>query len=306
MRRDRSTSLVRRFNRFYTRRLGVLGERPFDGRYSLGEGRILYELAQREGATASELGHDLGLDAGYVSRIIAALARARLISRTRSTDDRRQFRLELTARGRKAFGELDTWQESVVADQLAPMSERQRGRLVAAMATVEQLLDDARPAAEPYSLRAPRPGDMGWIVHRQGILYAQEYGWDEQFEALAAQVVAEFVLDFDARCERCWIAERDGEIVGSIFLVSASATVAKLRLLYVEPDARGLGIGRRLVDELIRNARRMGYKKITLWTQRNLLAARSLYRAAGFRRVSSKKHHTFGHDLVSETWELAT
>jgi DNA-binding MarR family transcriptional regulator/N-acetylglutamate synthase-like GNAT family acetyltransferase len=301
---------VRAFNRFYTRRIGVLGERLLDSPYSLSEMRVLYELAHREAPTASQLCADLGLDPGYLSRLLRRLERAALVARTAAADDRRRSLLRLTPRGRAAFAPLDARARDEIRSMLAAVAPAARAELVAAMRRIEHLLNGTgRPAAAdegaPCTLRAHRPGDMGWVVARHGALYAAEWGYNHEFEALVARIVADFLERADPTRERCWIAERGGEMVGSVFLVAKSPTVAKLRLLLVEPSARGLGLGRRLVDECIRFARAAGYRKITLWTQSELEAARRIYRQAGFVCVDRKKHRSFGKDgLVAETWDV--
>jgi DNA-binding MarR family transcriptional regulator/GNAT superfamily N-acetyltransferase len=295
---------VRSFTRFYTGRLGVLQEGLLESPFSLTEARVLYELATRERPTASELGRDLGVDAGYLSRILKRFEERGLVARLRSESDGRQMHLALTDAGRAAFLPLDRRSRGQVAAMLEPLSAGDRRRLIEAMATVRILLAPASVEAAPYTLRPHRPGDMGWIIHRHGALYAQEYGWDETFEALVAEIAATFIKDFDPKRERCWIAEKDGEIVGSVLLVAQSDDTAKLRLLYVEPKARGFGIGRRFVDECIRFARAAGYRRITLWTNDVLHAARSIYAASGFRLVKAEPHRSFGHDLVGEEWEL--
>ena len=270
-----------------------------------GEARVLYELAHRDAPTAIELGRDLGLDPGYLSRILRGFARRRLIRRARSTADGRHVHLSITPKGRAAFAPLDARSQVAAETLLRPLAPAARTQLVSAMQAIERVLEGGASARAPYLLRPPVPGDMGTVVHLHGRLYAQEYGWDERFEALVAGVVARFVERFDARRERCWIAEKDGEVVGSVFLVRRSSTVAQLRLLIVDPRARGLGIGERLVDECIRFARAAGYRRITLWTQSILLAARRIYAAKGFRRVRSERYAGFGVPLVSETWELS-
>jgi DNA-binding MarR family transcriptional regulator/N-acetylglutamate synthase-like GNAT family acetyltransferase len=295
---------VRRFNRFYTQKIGVLHEGLLGSPFSLSEARVLYELAHREGPTATELSRDLGLDAGYLSRILRGFEQRRLIGRTRSKADGRQTHLSLTRQGRAAFAPLDARSREEMGSILAKLSAAEQKRLVEAMHTVERLLGAPRVEKAPYLLRPHRPGDMGWIVHRHAVLYAQEYGWDEQFEPLVARIAAKFIERYDARKERCWMAEKDGEIVGSVVLVKRSPTVAQLRLLIVDPAARGLGIGARLVDECVRFARQAGYRKITLWTNSVLRAARRIYEAAGFRLVRRERHRSFGHDLIGETWEL--
>ena len=301
---EQRVDAVRRFNRFYTRRIGVLQEGLLGSRYSLTEVRVLYELAHRETPTAAELCKELGLDPGYVSRIVRGFKKRGLISRSRSATDGRQSLLSLTARGREAFAPLNARSQDEVRGVLRGLSETDQHRLIQAMQTIETLLGPRVEPRVPYLLRPHRPGDMGWVVHRHGALYAQEYGWDETFEALVAENAAKFIREFDPKRERCWIAEREGEIVGSVFLVKQSDAVGKLRLMYVEPKARGLGIGSRLAEECIRFARQVGYRKITLWTNSVLLAARHIYQKAGFRLVHAEPHHSFGHDLIGETWEL--
>lgn len=297
---------VRGFNRFYTQKIGVLREGLLESPFSLTEARILYELAHREAPTASALGKALGLDAGYLSRILQGFEKQGLIRKTRSADDGRQWHIRLTATGRKAFAALDSRSRAQVAALLGGLSEPQQRQAVEAMGRIEALLGDAWPAngKGPFLLRQHRPGDMGWVVYRHGILYAQEYGWDERFEALVAEIAAKFIQHYDPKREHCWIAEKEGEIAGCAFLVRHSATVAKLRLLLVEPGARGLGLGRRLVEECIRFARSAGYRKIMLWTNDVLHAARHIYEKAGFRLVHRERHKSFGHDLVGETWAL--
>ncbi|HEV2289272.1 MAG TPA: helix-turn-helix domain-containing GNAT family N-acetyltransferase [Candidatus Acidoferrales bacterium] len=300
---------IRRFNRFYTKRIGVLDESFLHTPFSLAEGRVLYEIAQLENPSASAVARNLSLDTGYLSRILRDFVRRGFVDKKRSASDGRQSFLALTARGRKALAPLDRRANEEVGAMLRALPAKEQARLASAMDTIANLLGDKskeKPASgAPYLLRFHQSGDMGWIVHRHGVLYSQEYGYDEQFEALCARIVGEFIQNFDAKRERCWIAEREGEIVGSVFLVKKSKSVAKLRLLYVEPIARGLGIGRRLVEECIRFARQAGYKKITLWTQSHLDSARRIYKAAGFRRVHSESHHSFSLDLVAETWDLA-
>ena len=295
---------TRRFNRFYTRRIGVLQEGLLQSPFSLAEARVLYELAHREGPRAAELGKELGLDAGYLSRILCGLRKRGLVDRRPSPADGRTKLLALTRRGKAAFATLDERSRQEVGAMLAALPLRGQGRLVEAMGAIEELLGGGRRAAVPYLLRSHQPGDMGWVVHRHGVLYAQEYGWDERFEGLVAEIVARFVKRFDAKRERCWIAEQGGEIVGSVFLVKQSRTVARLRLMLVEPKARGMGIGTRLVGECIRFARQAGYARITLWTNSVLRAARHIYEQSGFRLVHEEPHTSFGHDLVGETWEL--
>jgi DNA-binding MarR family transcriptional regulator/N-acetylglutamate synthase-like GNAT family acetyltransferase len=297
---------VRRFNRFYTRKIGLLHEGLLQSPFSLTEVRVLYEIAHRVKSTARELSSDLGLDPGYLSRILANFEKNGLVSRTQSTADARQNFLALTPRGRRVFAPLDSQQNAEVEAMLRRLSVPEQKQLVTSMQVIEGLLGEKPKPKPAYRLRAHRPGDVGWVVHRHGSLYAQEYGYDERFEALVAGIVAEFIQNFDPKREKCWIAEQDGEIVGSIFLVKKSKQVAKLRLLLVEPCARGMGIGRRLVSECVSFARHAGYKKIVLWTQSELPAARHLYEQAGFRLVSKKPHRNWGrNDLVSEIWALS-
>jgi DNA-binding MarR family transcriptional regulator/GNAT superfamily N-acetyltransferase len=301
---DQRIAAVRSFNRFYTRQIGLLRERPYKSPLSLTEVRVLYELAHREQLTATDLSHDLGLDAGYLSRIVTSFEKRGWIVKKTSDEDGRQSLLALTGQGRKVLAPLDARSREDIGELLSALSPGEQTQLIDAMSTIEKLLG-ARSVKEPaYILRPHQPGDMGWAVYRHGVLYAQEYGYDEHFEALVAEIVAKFVQKFDSKRERCWIAEKDGEIVGFVFLVKHSKSVAKLRLLLVEPAARGLGIGKRLVDECVRFARQVGYRKITLWTQSSLHAARGIYEKAGFRLVEQKKHQSWGHDLVAETWDL--
>jgi DNA-binding MarR family transcriptional regulator/N-acetylglutamate synthase-like GNAT family acetyltransferase len=301
---DRRVGAVRRFNRFWTRQIGVLREGYLESSFSLTEVRVLYELAHREETTASELGEELGLDAGYLSRVLRGFEKHALIHKRPSEADGRRRLLRLTERGREAFAPLDARSRNDIGAMLGSLSVAEQERLVGAMRTIEELLGARPDPAVPYLLRPHWPGDMGWVVHRHGVLYATEYGWDERFEALVAEIVAKFIQQYDPRRERCWIAERDGEIVGCVFLVRESEEIAKLRLLLVEPKARGLGIGSRLVEECIRFARQAGYRKITLWTNDVLSSARRIYEAMGFRLVHEEPHHSFGHDLVGQTWEL--
>lgn len=294
---------VRHFNRDYTRRIGVLREGLLDSPFSLTQARVLYELAHREEPTATALGQELGLDAGYLSRILSAFARRGLVARRPSKTDGRQSHLRLTPRGRQVFGKLDAASAGEVRGLLAPLSAADQDRLVSAMRTIEDVFGAAR-TARSLRIRAPRPGDMGWVIHRHGEVYDQEWGWGEGFEALVAEIVVKFMADRDPRRERAWIAELDGQRVGSIFLVAKSKTVAKLRLLLVEPSARGFGVGQRLVDECVRFARRAGYREIVLWTQSILDPARHIYAKAGFELVGQEPNHEFGQGLTSETWSL--
>lgn len=299
---------VREFNRFYTRLVGALDEGHLHSSFSLAETRVLYEIANTTGPTATDLARDLQLDPGYLSRMLRGFERRGLVERVRSSVDARQNHLQLTPKGRSTFAELNTRASDAVAGVLAPLPDPQQRQLLHSMRTIESLLR-GRISSEsqiPFVLRPHRPGDMGWIVHRQAVLYAQEYGWDETYEALISHIVADFVERFDPKRERCWIAERNGEIVGSVFLIKhpERAGVAQLRLLYVERGTRGLGIGRRLVRECTEFARQTGYKTITLWTNSVLTSARKIYQAEGYQLIAEKPHHSFGHDLVGQTWEL--
>jgi DNA-binding MarR family transcriptional regulator/GNAT superfamily N-acetyltransferase len=296
---------VRAFNRFYTRQLGLLDEALYESAFSLTESRVLYELANREGAAASDLARDLGLDAGYLSRVLAKFEAGGHLTRTPSASDARQAVLALTRAGRKAFAPLNRASQAQIAAMLEPLRPADRDRLVQSMRTIETLLGGAAEPTVPYVLRGLQTGDIGWIIRRQGMLYAQEYGWDETFEALVAEIAAAFVRTCNPKKERAWVAEREGEIVGSVFLVRQSDAIAKLRLLYVEPSARGLGIGRRLVEECIGFARAKGYRTLTLWTNDMLVAARRIYQAAGFELTKEERHHSFGKDLVGQNWDLA-
>lgn len=292
---------IRRFNRFYTRRIGVLETRYLGSPFPLPQARVLYELGQRGEATASELGAELDLDLGYLSRLVQSLRRQGLLQGEPSKEDARRVRLSLSAKGRKVYLQLDARSRQEVAGMLDQLPAPQQQRLVGALQAVEAVLERKD---KPVSLREHRPGDIGWVVHAHGRFYAEEYGWDERFEALVAEIAAAFVQNFDRKRERCWIAEMDGEPVGSVFVVKDTKTTAKLRLLIVDPKARGRGLGKRLVEECIRFAREKGYRRLALWTQSNLAAARGIYRVAGFRKVREEKHASFGVKLTGEYWEL--
>ena len=293
---------VRAFNRFYTRKLGVLDQQLLKSPFSLSEARVMYELAHTGDLAAKEIGLELGLDPGYLSRIIQKFDENGLVTRKPLPSDRRQYQLSLTAKGRASFARLERTSQEHVGAMLGPLSGEDRTRLIGAMDTIERLLAAPR-AATPAILRDPRPGDMGWVVQSHGALYASEYGFDASFEALVAEIAAKFITSFDAARERCWIADIDGRPVGSVFLVRHSDDVAKLRLLLVEPVGRGQGLGRRLVAECISFARACGYRRITLWTQSILVAARKIYQEAGFVRVAAEPHRSFGQNLIGETWE---
>jgi DNA-binding MarR family transcriptional regulator/predicted GNAT family N-acyltransferase len=295
---------IRGYNRFFTRQIGVLREGLLHSPYSLTEARIIFELAHRTNLTASDLGTELGLDAGYLSRIVTKFEHQQLLEKTRSDEDGRQRLLNLTPAGQKAFALLDSRANDEVSELLSELSESDRVRLIEAMHTIEGILAHGFKYAEPFYLRPPEVGDMGWIIQQHALLYHQEYGWDESFEALVAQICLDFLNNFDPQKERCWLAEMQGELVGSIFCVKASEAVAKLRLLLVAPKARGLGLGTRLVQECIRFAKRAGYQKLTLWTNDVLVEARRIYEKNGFSLVEEEPHHSFGHDLVGQNWEL--
>jgi DNA-binding MarR family transcriptional regulator/N-acetylglutamate synthase-like GNAT family acetyltransferase len=294
---------IRRFNRFITRQIGVLREGLLHTPYSPTEARIIFELANNETLTASELINDLGLDAGYLSRMITSLEGKGIVEKTRSKSDGRQRLLHLTSEGQSAFELLDKRSRDEVTDMLDDLEEKDQQRLFKAMQTIEDIFSEGLKYSQPYVLRLHEPGDMGWITHRHGVIYAEEYGWDERFEALVAQIGSDFLRNYNPKKERCWIAEMDGEIVGSVFVTQDSEKVARLRLLLVEPKARGLGLGTRLVEECIRFSKRNGYEKLVLWTNSVLEAARHSYKKLGFELVEEEKHHSFGHDLVGETWE---
>ncbi len=301
---DERVQAIRHFNRFFTRQLGVLREGLLHSPYSLTEARIIFELANHVGATASSLMTELGLDGGYLSRLLTRLEEQNLIEKTRCDQDGRQRLLNLTEQGKKAFALLDKRSKEEIAELLTELNETEQIRLISAMQTIEEILDHGFKYAEPFFLRQHEPGDMGWVIRQHGLLYSQEYNWDESFEALVAQICSDFIKTYDPKKERCWIADMQGEPVGSIFCVKASDEVAKLRLLLVDPKARGLGLGSKLVDECIRFARRTGYKKLMLWTNDILLQARQIYIKKGFKLLQEEAHHSFGHDLVGQTWEL--
>ena len=315
---DEVVAVVRRFGRFYTRRLGVLREGLYESEFSLIEARVIYELAQRDGLTASEIGVELGVDPGYLSRVLRRLRSKKLVTRSVSPDDGRRHLLSLSSPGRKTFARLDAASKAEVEGMLAGLGDVERDRLTAAMETVEALLSPERPessgvAATPRDrrsragdvlVRTHGPGDLGWIVERHGAVYGREYGWDARFEGMVAEIVGRFARDFDATRERCWIAERDGRRVGSVLIARKSKRVAQLRLLLVEPEARGLGLGRRLVSECTQFARAAGYHAITLWTNDVLHAARRIYETEGYALTSEEPHTLFGEGLVAQTWRL--
>jgi DNA-binding MarR family transcriptional regulator/N-acetylglutamate synthase-like GNAT family acetyltransferase len=303
---DTRIAAVRRFNRFYTRQLGLLRKSYLDSTFSLAEMRVLYEIAQAEKPTATEIARTLDLDAGYLSRMLRALEKRGLVARARSKSDARRSDLALTARGRRTFEPVERRSQQEVSTMLASLAGDDQTRLVGAMQSIEELIAPTpEPGPEPaYILRPPQPGDFGWIVARHAVLYAQEYQWVDPFEGLCAQIVADFVNKYDAERERCWIAERKGAYAGSVMLAKDSADVARIRLLLVEPSARGLGLGVRLVDECLGFARASGYRKVTLWTHSVLTAARNIYKRAGFKLVTTEKHSSWGKRVVSEHWDL--
>lgn len=294
---------MRRFNRFYTKKIGLLNQGMLKTRFSLTQARVLFELAQREKTISSELIIELGIDPGYLSRILSAFEKADLVHKVKSKQDSRQRLLSLTAKGRKAFSELNSRATDEIKTLLQNLSDEHQHRLINAIHAIEQIIGDADPSSSPYLLRQHKPGDIGWMIYRHGVLYAEEYAWDETFEALVADILARFIHEHDPERERLWIAERDGEPIGSVMVVDAGEQVAQLRLLLVEPKARGKGVGKRLIDECIDFSKRKKYKKIKLWTQSILLEARHLYSKAGFTLLNEEPHRAFGHDLVAEFWE---
>jgi DNA-binding MarR family transcriptional regulator/GNAT superfamily N-acetyltransferase len=300
---DDQIAAVRAFNRFYTRKLGVLDQQLLKSPFSLSEARVLYELAHREDLSAKEIGIELGLDAGYLSRIVQNFDENGLITRKPLPSDRRQYRLGLTAKGRQAFAKLERSSQDDVGAMLAALPRGASRKLIGAMALIERLLGASRDSSPPAMLRGPRPGDMGWVVQSHGALYASEYGFDSSFEGLVAEIAAKYLASFDASRERCWIAELDGAQVGSVFLVRHTDDIAKLRLLLVDPAGRGQGLGQKLVAECVAFARQCGYRKITLWTQSILVGARRIYQDAGFVLVATEPHRSFGQSLIGETWE---
>jgi DNA-binding MarR family transcriptional regulator/N-acetylglutamate synthase-like GNAT family acetyltransferase len=295
---------VRAFNRFYTRQIGLLEESLLESDFTLTECRVLYELAHRTAPTAAQIGNALGLDAGYLSRILAKFEQRKLVRRTDSKQDVRAVHISLTATGRKAFAPIDAAAREHIDGLLKPLDKGAVGALTEAMGVVRRVLGDSRAEPNAYQLRDLKPGDVGWIVHRQAVLYTREYGWDQTYEALVAEILGAFIKSYDPQRERSWIAEREGQVIGSVFVMQKTEDVAQLRLLYVEPSARGLGLGRHLVDECIRFTRAKGYKKLTLWTNDCLTAARKIYQAAGFKLLKEEKHHSFGKELVGQTWDL--
>jgi DNA-binding MarR family transcriptional regulator/predicted N-acetyltransferase YhbS len=296
---------VRRFNRFYTLQIGALRKGFLDSPFSLPEARVLYEIAQRDNATASEIATALHLDQGYLSRLLRQFEKRGLVTRKTSAADARRSHLALTTRGKNAFSPLDTRSQRDAAALLKTLPDADQKQLVRAMATIETLSGEPSDRANNYILREPHAGDFGWIVSRHAELYWQEYQWGPPFEGVCAQIVADFVNKFDPKKEHCWIAEVNGENIGTVMLVKDEQPgVARLRLLLVDPKARGLKLGTRLVDECIKFARKAGYRSMTLWTHENLTAARAVYAKAGFTLTSSEKKKSFGKDVVAEYWDL--
>lgn len=295
---------IRKFNRFYTRIIGVLREGLLHSPYSLTEARIIFEIAHKENLTATDLCRELGLDQGYLSRILTRLEKQDVLKKVKSEKDNRQRLLLLTPKGKNAFEQLDKRSSEEIADMLNGLKESDQLRLTNAMHTIEGILDKGFKYSEPFFLRPHQSGDMGWVTFRHGVLYSQEYEWTEEFEALVSQIVSDFIKNYNPKRERCWIAEMEGEPVGSVFLAQENDDTAKLRLLLVEPKARGLGLGSRLVEECIRFSRQCGYKRIVLWTNSVLLEARRIYERTGFKLIDQEEHHSFGHDLIGENWEL--
>jgi DNA-binding MarR family transcriptional regulator/N-acetylglutamate synthase-like GNAT family acetyltransferase len=295
---------VRAFNRFYTQQIGVLHESLAKSPFSLTEARILYELAQRQETTATALADQLGIDAGYLSRILGGFVQQELLKRKLSGTDSRQSILKLTKKGEQAFAALNLGSQNEITRLLGTLAPAEQRELIGAMQTIERILRTPGKADRSFVLRPHQVGDIGWIIQRHGIIYAQEYGWNDKFEGLVAKIAADFLEAHDPKRERCWIAEREGQNVGCVFLVAKTKTVAQLRLLLVEPRSRGLGIGERLVTECVRFARQAGYRKVFLWTNNVLVAARHLYEKAGFRLTHKESHRSFGVSLVGETWEL--
>jgi DNA-binding MarR family transcriptional regulator/GNAT superfamily N-acetyltransferase len=295
---------VRRFNRFYTQKLGVLQRGWLDSEFSLSQARVLYEIKQRRRCTATDIARDLGIDAGYLSRMLRQFHKTGLICKDVSPDDARQSFLSLTPCGRKVFDPLEKRTERQIAEVLARLSAAEQDQLVCAMRSIEKMIGSEAKRASEIVLRDPRTGDLGWVVARHAELYAREYGWAEEFEGVCAQIVADFASKNDPSCKRCWIAEMDGQNVGSVFLVKDAEKVARLRLLLVDPIARGRGLGSRLTDECIRFARGCEYQRITLWTHKVLTAARHIYKRAGFELTSSERRRSFGKVVVSEHWDL--
>ena len=298
-----TVSAIRRFNRFYTQRLGILQDGFLQTPFSLTEARVLYELAHRDKPTASDLTRELGLDAGYLSRILQRFQQQGLIRKETSSDDGRRSHLCITAKGRKAYAPLEDHSNEQVGAMLDAVAPARRDEMLKAMHCIEDALQHIH-VDKGYVLRPPRPGDLGWIVARHATFYFEHYGWREPFEAMCAQIVADFGNDHDSKRERCWVAERDGQTVGSIFVVKETDEIARMRLLLVDPSAQGLGIGAALIDASLAFAREAGYRRMTLWTHQVLTAARALYQSRGFTLTASEPHNSWGVDVVGETWDL--
>jgi DNA-binding MarR family transcriptional regulator/GNAT superfamily N-acetyltransferase len=298
-------AVFRRFNRFYTKQIGLLAQGLLKTRFPLTQARILYELAQYEQSTARDLINELNIDPGYLSRILSSFEKEGLLRKVRSKSDSRQRILKLTTQGKKSFAVLNERSGKEAEALLLSLSEEDRHRLLNAMQTIEDILGTESETMTSYLLRPHEPGDIGWIIHRHGVVYSEEYGFDETFEALVAEILVQFIRKHDPKRERIWIAEQDGQRIGSVMIVEAGDQVAQFRLLFVEPKARGKGIGKRLINECINFSKRNRYRKIKLWTQSNLLEARHLYAKAGFDLVEESPHKSFGHDLIAEIWELS-
>lgn len=301
---DETVKRVRAFNRFYTRRIGLLNETLAGSDFTLTETRVLLELRLREPHVAVDIARDLGLDPAYLARMLRKFDRLGLVTSSPDRADGRRRLLRLTGRGRETIDELQAMTERELAAMLSSAGEGRRARLASAMDDIEAILNEGETAAAPVTLRPHRPGDMGWVIEREARLYADEYGWDITFEGLVAEICAAFIRDFRPGREFCWIAERAGERLGAVFLVHENDETAKLRLLHVEKAARGQGVGSLLVKTCIEQARASGYKRLVLWTNDMLTSARKIYQAAGFRLVEEEKHHSFGRDLVGQYWEL--
>ncbi|MZR31716.1 GNAT family N-acetyltransferase [Sneathiella litorea] len=301
---EKRIDAVRRFNRFITKHIGALNEGLLNSRFSLTEMRVLYELHTNDGLTAGDLAKLLSLDPAYLSRLLKKFKSEDLINTVKSTADGRLRFLSLTNEGRRVFAPFIEASRAEVATILEPLSDAEQIRLIASMNFISSTLDSPEKGTDPIIIRSHRPGDIGWVIHRHAVLYAHEYGLDASFEALVAKIGGEFLENYKPEYEHCWIADRNDEILGSVFLVQKDESTAQLRLLYVEPTARGLGVGRNLIEECIQFAGRKQYKKITLWTNSILHAAIHLYEEAGFKLVDEQPHHSFGKDLVGQTWDL--
>ncbi len=301
---EQSVAEVRKFNRFYTRRIGLLNKGLLKTRFSLIQARIIFELAQQDGIISVDLVAKLNIDPSYLSRILSTFEKEGLIEKVRSERDSRQRILRLTAKGRKSFRNLDERSTKEIKEMLSKISSENQHRFLSATKAIQDVLESDQKGTSSYLLRQHKPGDIGWITHRHGVLYAEEYNWDESFEALVGDILVKFIQSHDSKKERIWVVELDSEIIGSVMLVDAGNHVSQLRLLFVEPKARSRGIGSRLIQECIDFSKCNGYKKVKLWTQKNLGAARHLYKKAGFVCISEKPHKSFGHDLIEEFWEL--